>query len=445
MMTARYELFGEGSGVLDTNATPLRWPQQPGETETMRSDLGWYLQPWTDVPRAAVDLVRFAAGAYLADRLTPRGTSFTRRIHLTVATIDPSPWQATTGEDLAGLLRWLTGDEWELTAVEDSLLPSDATPAPIVESSNTSAGESSRPDGVAAPRTEGVGTSLLSGGLDSFLGAVHLLGNREALAFVGHRDAATAVQQAQACVQRWLADSFTPVPSYTRVALRQAASVREPSSRSRSLLFAALGAAAAASRGGRVLQIPENGYTSINLPLHPNRGGALSTRSTHPETFSRLNQILDRLSFDLQIANPFQAMTKGEAMQLVAASSPPAGWLAAAAATVSCSKLDGGRIHGGNPNYNCGLCVSCLVRRGTFIAANQPDHTIYLADTLSGSALDELVSRRRSDIEAVRYATSAGVDEDQIDAGTWPADHDLDATSDLVHRGLVELAAVSLP
>lgn len=62
-------------------------------------------------------------------------------------------------------------------------------------------------------------------------------------------------------------------------------------------LFTALGAAAAASsRGAGVLEVPENGYTSINLPLHPNRAGALSTRSTHPETFRRLSLLLTRLS-----------------------------------------------------------------------------------------------------------------------------------------------------
>lgn len=129
----------------------------------------------------------------------------------------------------------------------------------------------------------------------------------------------------------------------------------------------------------------------------------------------------------------------------MAAAAPPKGWLEAAAATLSCSKLDDGRIRGGNPNFNCERCVPCLIRRGTFIAADQPDHTHYLVNTLTGSGLIDLISRRRSDIQAVRYATSAGVDDDQIDADTWPPDHDLDATADLVCCGVAELAAVPLP
>lgn len=434
--SAAYELLGDGAAALDADATALRWPQQPGATATVRSDLGWHLQPWGAVTPAAVDLVRIAAGAYLADRLTPRGASFSRHLHLTVATSDPAPWHGSVGDELTGLLHWLTGDWWELNAVDDQT-PHEAAPQP------TAAAVVPFPPGTA---DEEPTTSLLSGGLDSFLGAIHLLHTHHDVAFIGHRDAANAVRGAQDRVQQWLADSYSPVPSYTRVALRQARQIREPSSRSRSLLFTALGSAAAATPdAAQVLHIPENGYTSINLPLHPNRGGALSTRSTHPDTFRRVNLILDQLGLGVQIDNPFQALTKGEAMKLVAATQPPPGWVEAAATTVSCSKLDGGRITGGNPNYNCGLCVPCLVRRSTFIAADQPDHTRYLATLLTGTSLDELVGRRRSDIEAVRYATAVGVDDDQIDAGTWPPDHDLDATADLVRRGLDELAAVALP
>jgi hypothetical protein len=72
------------------------------------------------------------------------------------------------------------------------------------------------------------------------------------VSFLGHRDAATAVQGAQRRLEHWLATRFSPVPSYTRVALRQAEAVAENTNRSRSLLFAALGAAAAAARGSHI-------------------------------------------------------------------------------------------------------------------------------------------------------------------------------------------------
>lgn len=75
----------------------------------------------------------------------------------------------------------------------------------------------------------------------------------------------------------------------------------------------------------------------------------------------------------------------------------------------------------------------------------RPDKTHYLCNVLSGANLDELVDDRRGDIEAVRYAIEAGVDTNALDAGTWPADYNLDRAEDLVARGLAELALLELP
>lgn len=427
MTDAAYELLGDGATVdaevVDAGVVPLLWPTSQGSTDTVLSDVGWGLTEIPGVPDAAVDLVRIAAGAYMADRLTQRGSGFTRRIGLAVAVTDTGRWDDGAVGNMETLLSWLTGDLWHLSVVRDEVPEARA---------------------LLEPDLDAVPTGLLSGGLDSFLGAIELLRTEDSVRFLGHKDAAPSVKAAQTRVEHWLARSYAPVPSYTRVSLRQAAKKREPSSRSRSLLFAALGIASSAASGAGTLWIPENGYTSINAPLHPNRGGALSTRSTHPETFRRLDALVDRLGLGVVIRNPFADMTKGEALRHVAASNPPDGWLDTAADTLSCSKLDGNWNHG-NPNLNCGLCVSCVVRRGTFLAAGQPDHTVYLVHALTGPARDDLIMHRRSDIEAIRYAVAAGVHDDQIDSGTWPPDQDLDAVADLVRRGLDELAAVRLP
>lgn len=193
-----------------------------------------------------------------------------------------------------------------------------------------------------------------------------------------------------------------------------------------------------------MLVMPENGYTSLNLPLHPNRAGALSTRSTHPETFFRINTLLQMLGLAITVTNPFAALTKGEEMRLVADTSPPNGWDRVAGLTVSCSKLDGARIKGGNSTLNCGLCYACVTRRGAFLAAGVDDTTIYLSDELTGEARLELLQRRYSDRAAISYATARGIDDDAIDAGTWPPGTDLDAISDLARRGLAELGNVDL-
>lgn len=403
----------------------LRWPVAAGETDTVKSGIGWWLLSLGHLSNQAIDLVRIAGGAYLADRLSGRPTAFTRRLQLTVEVAEPVPWEGGPTDQLAQILSWLTGDTWELQLIQDPTI------RPIVP-----AGEV--PDGADS-------VALLSGGLDSYLGALHLLSTLgEPPLFVGHYDTATAVRQAQNTLRIWLQGAYAAVPSYAQIEFTQVASKKESSSRSRSLLFMALGVAIASSRRASTLFVPENGFTSLNLPLHPNRAGALSTRSTHPETFYRVNTLLRSLGLAVSVTNPFADYTKGEEMRVVADSQPPTGWERVAGLTVSCSKLDGARIKGGNPTLNCGLCYACVTRRGAFIAAGIDDPTIYLSDNLTGDARQELLDRRYSDRAAITYATARGIDEDAIDAGTWPPDADLDAISDLARRGLAELGRVDL-
>lgn len=403
--------------------TTLRWPSTPGTTKSVRSDIAWNLAPLLGVTAEVTDLVHIAAGAYMADRNTPRGIRFSRDLALRVAVLAPDKWTDELLNTTAELLAWLTGDAWELSV--------------------TPASDTDLPDAILAERSAEP-VCLLSGGLDSFLGAVQLLDAGAHPNFVGHKDTATSIRAAQSAVGGWLARTYSPAPSYTRIALSQAGSRHEPSSRSRALMFMSLGAAVAVSVGSTSLVIPENGYTSINLPLRPNRGGALSTRSTHPDTFRRVTEILNALSIDVTITNPYEWMTKGEAMESVVASTPPEGWDQIAKLTLSCSKL-GGNWFGGSPNLNCGLCVPCMVRRATFSKANVQDPTQYLFQNISGQNLQDLLEARRGDIEAVRYAIEAGVDPNSIDAGTWPPDYDLDRAESLVQRGLNELALLSLP
>jgi hypothetical protein len=425
MSNGSFELRGESSpSTTPAGTVSLRWPTAPGATNTVETELGWSLTPWHGVPSPATDLLRVAGAAYLADNLTPRGTTFTREIALTVAVTAVDRWTDALANDTCDLLYWLTGDRWNLTLVPDD------TAADIV----------------AAPEvTDGAPVSLLSGGLDSYLGAIHLLGTEPTTRFIGHKDAARVVRGAQNAVRGWLDRSYSPPPSYECIAFKQTESKRERTSRSRSLLFMSLGTAAAAATGSSVLYIPENGYTSLNVPLHQNRAGALSTRSTHPSTFARLRGILSDLEIGVELNNPFEDMTKGEVMQLIASQGPPAGWLDTSWLTISCSKLDGGRISGGDPNRNCGLCVACLVRRGTYVRAQQPDKTRYLVNEMTGSSRDELIRRRQDDIDAVTYATADPVEDELIDSQTWPDGYDLDAATDLVQRGLDELAAIPLP
>ena len=414
-----YELVPEGGTSMLEDAEPFWWPTGPGSTTTVVADTGAWLGSLGVVPAAAVDLVRVAAGAYMADRRSSRGLTFSRTIDLHVQLIESEPFRAII-DDIADLLAWLTGDEWHLSLSDDGI----TVPASGDED----------PDEVDT-------VALLSGGLDSFCGA--LLAGAENRLFLGHWDSPT-VKGAQNRVKSWLDAALDGDVAYEQLRIFQTATRRESSSRSRSLLFMALASAVAEARHATVVEIPENGYTSLNPPLGPERGGALSTRSTHPLTIARFNSMLEMLGLSVRLSDLYTTVTKGQLVKFASDSGVP-GFQAGVAATLSCGKLDGGRYKGGNPNHHCGLCFPCIVRRGAIAAADVPDDTVYLSTTLTGDALTRLHSNRSTDVAAVRRALESGFsDEVLIAMGPFPQGYDLDAAMDLCVAGLAELAHVDL-
>jgi hypothetical protein len=213
-------------------------------------------------------------------------------------------------------------------------------------------------------------------------------------------------------------------------------------------MFMALGVCAASAAGATEVVVPENGFTSVNPPLDPSRGGPLTTRSTHPWTLQCLNQLLHLLNLNgVAVNNPYARLTKG---QLVGSALPDAQsqkrWRTAVGASLSCAKLDANYFPGGSPNVNCGLCIACVVRRAAFLAAEILDPTEYAVDLLKGQARKDLIHARRADIASLRWATRRGVDEDCVLASAvWPPGTDFDEVLDLCRRGLEELTLVPLP
>jgi 7-cyano-7-deazaguanine synthase in queuosine biosynthesis len=416
-----YELFPEGDNARVRDAHRLVWPVTDRTSDTVRTSLDPWLRQVGRPAATAIDLVRLAAGAYIADRLTPRRAGFSRTIDLHVHLTDPGPWDGPLG-DVANLLFWLTGDDWYLEASGERL---------------------HRPAGDLVEATAADVVSLLSGGLDSFCGAV-LAAADEPRITLGHWDN-TIVKRAQDESWTWLTEHAAATPPYLQVQLTQVEAKRERSTRSRALLFMAIAAAVADGAGAAAIEVPENGFTSLNPPLGADRGGALSTRSTHPHTLRTVDRLFVDLGLDVRIRDPYTLMTKGEL--LTAAAKVSSDQISPGAAlTISCGKLDGRFYPGGNTNYHCGLCVPCLVRRGAFITADVHDLTPYLSNELKGAALNKLLERRADDIAAVRSAFGRGIDEvDVIAGGPFPDDFDINAGLDLCARGLAELRAVPLP
>lgn len=305
------------------------------------------------VPASARDLVLLAALVNAGDTRVSRKKNgqdgWTREIDLYAPVAEPDLW-TDVAPDVEYLLKFLTGDRWRLVF--------RARPR----------GLTTVMAGTSLLRVAGVDeVSLLSGGLDSFIGAVDLLAAGRRPLFVSHYwDAETA--NAQTRVIGALRQRFrTPTVRSLRVRVGfnrndLETDETEDTQRGRSFLFYSLAALCAASLGHEAqVTIPENGLIALNVPLDPLRLGPLSTRTAHPHFIARMQRLLERIGLQVALVNPYRHKTKGE---MVEACRDRSFLQREVGKSMSCSSPAKVRYQGMSPRH-CGYCVPCLIRRAS--------------------------------------------------------------------------------
>lgn len=394
---------------------------------TFTGNLSPHLENLGEVNPRNLDLVRIALGALAADRSVLReggGANWnTRDLELTVQVDDPTVWTGVAGE-LAALVGFLSGDRWTFAFTQAPA--DDIEPLPLDEASHQR-------------------TVLLSGGADSAVGALISalqLGNGASQALVSQYSS-TAISPVQQNLVSTITDRAPEVTQIhhqfhlnRRARRLDGTTFRdEPSTRSRSLLFLALGLAVA-ERANAPLWIAENGFASLNPPLGADRRGALSTHTTHPRFLRDLSSLVQRVGAHGQIDNPFESMTKGEMFVLVASEIGVDAASEYLSATNSCSHTDA-RYSGGRPGSSCGVCFGCLVRRAAFAAAEIPDRTYYLCNDPSGRFT--MFVQQKSIIKPMRDFTMRGLRPRDVMVMSLPPGYAAPDALDLCQRGVAEL------
>lgn len=396
----------------------------------MQTGLSPRLEELGAVPALHIDFARLAVLVFLADRSVPRGQGsgvrWDRDLELTVPVSAPDLWNASV-EELIELLHMLSGDRWQLT-FEQERPPrrgqvAEVEPAQVV--------------------------CLFSGGADSFAGA--LLAHAETgtvPVLVSHWDASSTAG-VQARLVEELAGLWGEAPDHHRLQVQRRADQvgsglpfrDEKSRRTRSFLFLALGLAVAAVRDAE-LWMSENGFTTINPPLSPERRGSLTTRTTHPGFLDGLVDALRRLGLKADLRNPLEHLTKGEVLTQAAQHLPDGRVDALFSMTHSCGKVPW--FKGFAQGAQCGLCFGCLVRRGSFIASGLNDTTEYVEEALRGNGRrpDFVTSTRRQTIEAAKYRLGRGYSANDLLPLALPPRIAIAEALDLVTRGLNELRPV---
>lgn len=323
-----------------------------------------------------IDLVVLAALVNAGDTRVSRKLNaqdgWTREIDLYVPVSAAAAWSANSGS-IESMLRFLSGDRWRVFFRDRTKRTKTLAVAP----------KRLAIDGLTK-------VSLLSGGLDSLIGAVDLLSGGVRPLFVSHYwDSETA--KAQAYILERLETQFGKEAFKSlRVRLgfdkhHLTTGETENTQRGRSFLFYSLATLAASAINGRTaVDIPENGLIALNVPLDPLRFGALSTRTAHPHFIASMQRLIDALALDVELNNPYRHMTKGE---MVANCADKLFLQKIVANSMSCSSPAKARYKKLSPRH-CGYCVPCLIRRASLeVGLDGDDETLYTVEDLKGHIL----------------------------------------------------------
>jgi 7-cyano-7-deazaguanine synthase in queuosine biosynthesis len=301
------------------------------------------------------DFLSIALAVIAADQGCLRQGSadgWTRQIDLSVAVQSPQTWRrhAAAFEKALG---FLTGDVWSLEFEDGGSTPPRSVKRKLQ----------------AQMRPSGDIVCLLSGGMDSLVGAIDLVEQGRQPVFVSQRAIGDSDRQR--------AFASRVGSGLAHLQLSHAArppGAAERSQRARSLIFLAYGLLATAavratsSEDSIQVVVPENGFISMNVPLTDLRIGSLSTRTTHPYFLRQVQRIWNAVGLNVEIVNPYQFRTKGE---VLASCRRQELLQTLASQSTSCGRF-------GRYGYkHCGRCVPCLVRRAAFLKWGQPDKTVY--------------------------------------------------------------------
>lgn len=343
----------------------------------------------------ALDLFYISLMVYYADRKILRKDTFdswTRsfKIHMPVLELDKWNNQKVL---LELMISFLSGDLWHFEFRKRELNNKELR----VEKWSEKSKKSYIPSAFC----------MLSGGLDSFIGAINLLSKEKNIAFIGHYGGGKGVIEYQNNLKAILSEKFALTDRQFFNFHAAPVGGIENSTRTRSFMFFTHAIILASALNEQTkLYIPENGLISLNIPLTNTRLGTSSTRTTHPFYMEMLQTLLNNLDIKVELDNPYQFKTKGE---MIIECIDSAFLKENISKTMSCSHPDQDRYHKAKAPIHCGTCLPCVIRRAAINKAYGDDDTLYKDENfiLGKNARIDLKSYKIGILDFKNYSSKA--------------------------------------
>ena len=331
---------------------------RPGQCSNVTFKIPKLVKEVWHIPDRYLDLLELASYVFCADRYVSRGSldspyfsGWHRRFKHIIAVRDYNFWSDSNVHSLLeSLLSFMSGDEHSF-----EFHPGHSTPkVHMFDGPN-----------FCLPPTKEIQIVMFSGGLDSTSGAVNLLVNSRSNLILASHTPQTGTKKTQMCLANELEHRFPKRVNHLMFECHlKVKRSREETQRTRSFLYAAVGAAIAKAYHQRRILFFENGILSINLPPSEQYQNARATRTTHPKILSELTRLLTLVEgSDFLVSNGFFWMTKADIVTLLGKNS----CLDLLNNTVSCSRtFDKGIKHS---QTHCGRCSQCIDRRFAIASA----------------------------------------------------------------------------
>lgn len=326
-----------------------------GGSSILNVDLETMLPFANLVSKEIFDFFTLSASVYGIDRFIERKPNsvdgWSRELKVNFPVRNLTKWNACK-EELNRLLSFLTGDYWDVKFRKETVELPEAT---LNKEYSVSFAQ----------------VNLLSGGLDSLIGALDFLKQnpKQKVLFVSHYDPQMHGPKGDQKdliteIKKMYPKQFAYIPSL-RVLLENTNLKRETTFRSRSLLFIGIALMAAQATNTPSIIVPENGTVSLNFPLSASRRSSCSTRTTHPFVLENVLSIWKTLSITTGILNPYEFQTKGE---MVNACKDQPSLSKLIAMSNSCGKRGHVKDWTDRSATHCGVCMPCIYRKAALLS-----------------------------------------------------------------------------
>jgi hypothetical protein len=329
-----------------------------------------------------VDLLEIASYVYAADCATSRGKAWTdddstepwgRELAFVIPVREPAFWNsAEIAHLIIEVLNFLSNDKYSFTFVPLEHDRSD-------QQQYLEFGELEDWPFYAPERV-----IMFSGGLDSLSGAVEMARAGGRLVLVSHRSVSTLDSRQKKLfseLREEFPDRLIHIPVWINKAERFG---REPTQRTRSFLYSALGTVVAQSVRAGGVRFFENGIVSLNLPVADEAIRARASRTTHPVALQLLKSLCSAVTErDFAIDNPYIFKTKTDVVTILATN----GAAHLIPHTCSCAHS----MFKSRAQWHCGSCSQCIDRRFAITAAGllaQDSFADYVSDVFAGPRKD---------------------------------------------------------